>query len=185
MMRRRWGAGAIAACGALLIACKSNHDAAVQHYAELACKTSSDEAVIAAAVHGYIEQALPKPIRFVYIPATDSSPPESGIQVLQSTGPTYMYSATPAQQAVVDKQLLSVGDYPTLLVAYHGLMRADPLHPVVKLSGHFVSGTNAGTPAPTRTIALQCDSTGWRVPEERGDAGTRTIATGTGAPSGR
>jgi hypothetical protein len=159
--QRRVAAGAIAvAC----VACASQHADAVKHYSELACKTSSDESAIAAAVRGYIRQAAPQPQRFLYIPDTDSSPPEPAVQELQATGPTYMYSSVPAQQAAVDKQLESVGDYPTLLLAYHGFARTDPLHPVVKLSGHFVSGSNNGTPVAARTIALQCDSAGWSVP---------------------
>lgn len=161
MTPRRLAASAVAV---VCIACASQHADAVKHYSELACKTSSNESAIAAAVRGYIHQVAPQPQRFVYIPGTDSSPPEPAVQELQATGPTYMYSAVPAQQAAVDKQLRSVGDYPTLLLAYHGFTRTDPIHPVVKLSGHFVSGSNNGTPVAARTVALQCDSAGWSVP---------------------
>jgi len=83
-----------------------------------------------------------------------------------------MYSNDPAQQSVVEGQLNAVGDYPTLLVAYHGLVRADRLHPVVKLSGRYVSGPPRGKSIAVRVIAPQCDSTGaWRVIAPTGSTG--------------
>jgi hypothetical protein len=136
-----------------------------REFANKVCELSSDDTVITVAVHAFIAQAQPEVGRFVYIVGTDSSLPPAGTQAVQDKGPTYMYSPDPAQQAIVVHQLDAVGDYPTLLVSYHGLVRTDRLHPVVKLSGEYVSGPPRGKAIGIRAIAPRCDSTGvWRVP---------------------
>jgi outer membrane murein-binding lipoprotein Lpp len=169
------GAGAVAAA-LVLSGCEAQQQAdrrpSGREYANKMCQLSSDDTVIAVAIYGFIAQAEPRAGRFVYVPGTDSSPPPAGTQALQDKGPTYMYSTDPAQQAVVDGQLNAVGFYPTLLVAYHGLVRTDRLHPVVKLSGRYVSGPPRGQSIGVRAIAPQCDSTGaWRVTAPAGSAG--------------
>jgi hypothetical protein len=169
---RRWGGGAVAAAfvgaGLAALGCESQHKAAVTHFGELICRTASDSAVIATAVRGYIDQLDLEPRRFLYLPGTDSSPPEPAIQVLQNVGPTYVFSADPKLQAPLRKMLETVGDYPTLLLSYHGFTRADPLHPLVTLSGHYVTGSDDGKSTGRQTIALQCDSIGWHVPAAKG-----------------
>ncbi|MFI5248998.1 MAG: hypothetical protein ACHQTF_03485 [Gemmatimonadales bacterium] len=143
-----------------------------REFANKVCELSTDDTVITVAVYAFIRQARPAVGRFVYIPGTDSSLPPAGTQAVQDKGPTYMYSPDPAQQAVVVRQLDAVGDYPTLLVSYHGLVRTDRLHPVVTLSGEYVSGAPRGKAIGIRAIAPQCDSTGvWRVPPPPGGAG--------------
>lgn len=143
-----------------------------REFANKICELSTDDTVITVAVYAFIRQARPEVGRFVYIAGTDSSLPPAGTQAVQDRGPTYMYSPDPAQQAVVVRQLDAVGDYPTLLVSYHGLVRTDRLHPVVKLSGQYVSGPPRGKAIGIRAIAPQCDSTGvWRVPPPPGGAG--------------
>jgi hypothetical protein len=143
-----------------------------REFANKVCELSTDDTIITVAVHAFIAQAQPQVGRFVYITGTDSSLPPAGTQAVQDKGPTYMYSPDPAQQAVVVRQLNAVGDYPTLLVSYHGLVRTDRLHPVVKLSGEYVSGAPRGKAIGIRAIAPQCDSTGaWRVPPLSGGAG--------------
>jgi hypothetical protein len=143
-----------------------------REYANKLCELSADDTIITVAVHAFITQARPQAGRFVYIVGTDSSLPPAGTQAVQDKGPTYMYSPDPAQQAVVVRQLDAVGDYPTLLVSYHGLVRTDRLHPVVKLSGEYVSGAPRGKAIGIRAIAPQCDSTGeWRAPPPPGGAG--------------
>jgi hypothetical protein len=143
-----------------------------REFANKVCELSSDDTVITVAVYAFIAQARPEVGRFVYIVGTDSSLPPAGTQAVQDKGPTYMYSPDPAQQAVVVRQLDAVGDYPTLLVSYHGLVRTDRLHPVVKLSGEYVSGPARGKAIGIRAIAPQCDSTGvWRTPPPPGGAG--------------
>ena len=169
--RRRATAAAFAGAGvavALLGACEAQQQAdrraSAREFTNKMCQLSPDDTVIAAAIYGFTAQADPRAGRFVFIPGTDSSLPPAGTQALEDRGPTYMYSTDPAQQAVVLGQLNSVGDYPTLLVSYHGLVRTDPLHPVVKLSGAYVSGPPRGKSIAVRAVAPQCDSTGaWRV----------------------
>jgi len=102
----------------------------------------------------------------VYIPATDSTPPPAAVQRMQARRTTYMYSTVPSQQAVVENRIKSYGDFDALLVAYHGLLKTDPLHPVVTFSGHYIGGTKmrGHTLGPYR-ITPQCDSTGaWTTP---------------------
>jgi hypothetical protein len=160
----------------VLAACEARQGAdrreAGREFANKACELSTDDTVITVAVYAFIAQADPQVGRFVYIPGTDSSLPPAGTQAVQDKGPTYMYSPDPAQQAVVVGQLNAVGDYPTLLVSYHGLVRTDRLHPVVKLSGQYVSGPPRGKAIGIRAIAPQCDSTGaWRAPPRSGGPG--------------
>lgn len=171
--RRQGGVtGAIVAGGvaAVLIVsgCEARQQAdrreSAREFTSKMCELSSDDTVIAVAIYGFIAHANPQVGRFVYIPGTDSSLPPAGTQAVQDRGPTYMYSTDPAQQAIVVHQLDAVGDYPTLLVSYHGLVRTDRLHPVVKLSGQYVSGPPRGKSISLRAVTPQCDSAGaWRV----------------------
>ncbi len=132
---------------------------------------------------GYIDELRPTPQRFLYLPSTDSSPPAPAIQTMQDRGPTYVFSADPRLQAPLRKMLVTVGDYPTLLLSFHGFTRTDPLHPLVTLSGHYVTGSDDGRNAGRRTIALQCDSTGWHVPAST-TAPTGSAAAGAAADPG-
>jgi hypothetical protein len=180
--RRRAHAAAVGVLLVVFAACEARQAAdraeAGRDFANKACELSSDDTVITVAVYAFIAQANPQVGRFVYIPGTDSSLPPAGTQAVQDKGPTYMYSPDPAQQAVVVHQLDAVGDYPTLLVSYHGLVRTDRLHPVVKLSGEYVSGPPRGKAIGIRAIAPRCDSTGvWRAPRPSG-------GTGAGAGAG-
>jgi hypothetical protein len=152
----------------LVAGCSAEHKNAVTHFGALICRTAPDTAVVAIAVRGYVHQLDPLPRRFLYIPATDSSPPDPVVATIQDLGPTYVYSTDPKLQAPLRKVLDAGGDYATLLLAYHGFARPDPMHPVVTLSGHYVTGGDDGKDAGRRTIALQCDSSGWYVPERAG-----------------
>ena len=63
MTPRRLAAAAVAVAGAVVCtACASQHADAVKRYSELACRTSSDESAITAAVHGFIHQVVPQPL---------------------------------------------------------------------------------------------------------------------------
>jgi hypothetical protein len=132
------------------------------------CERGGDDSIVAAAVTGFLNQSDPEPGFLVYIPATDSTPPPAAVQEMQNRRTTYMYSSDPTQQATVDKKIASYGDYDVLLVAYHGITKTDPLHPVVTFSGHYTGGAKVRghTLGPLR-IAPQCDSTGsWSVPSQ-------------------
>lgn len=161
----------------LLCSCQAERQgarkSAGRDYTNRICRLAGDDAIITAAVYGFVGRAEPRVGRFVYIPGTDSTPPPAGIQALQDRGPTYLYSADSALRAPVERQLEAVGDYPTLLVAYHGLTKADALHPAVKLSGHYVTGTGVvGKSLGVKTISPQCDSSGsWVAPGAAGESG--------------
>jgi hypothetical protein len=144
---------ALAGCG----------ESAKVHYAKAVCRQVADTAVIPTAIRAYIATRDPVPSRFLYVPATDSSPTELGVQALQERGPTYMYGYAPTQQAQIKSQLHSVGDYPSLLVWYHGMTRTDETHAVVTLSGQYVGDPEDGTPTPLTHVPVSCDSAGWHA----------------------
>jgi hypothetical protein len=137
------------------------------------CEQAGDDSVIAAALTSFLDHSDPEPGFLVYIPATDSTPPPAAVQRMQDRRTTYMYSAVPSQQAVVENRIKSYGDYDALLVAYHGLSKTDPLHPVVTFSGHYIGGTKVrGHVLGPLSIKPQCDSTGaWSTPPANAQAG--------------
>jgi hypothetical protein len=168
----------------LVVGCGADRAKAVQHFGQLICRQATDSTVISTAVSGYLDQLDPAPERFLYVPSTDSTPPDPAMLVLQDAGPTYVFSTDPKKQATVRKVLAQVGDYPTLLLAWHGLQRADPMHPIVTLGGHYVTGVDDGKNARTATIALQCDSTGWHYPSPPAGSGVAPTPTPTHTPAG-
>jgi hypothetical protein len=157
MRRAMIGAVLVAALGAC-------GESATVHYANTVCAQSADTGIIPVAIRAYIASQSPLPRRFAYVPGKDSSPTDAVIAALQDKGPTYLYSLDPALQAPVKKQLHSLGDYPTLLVWYHGSTRTDATHAVVTLSGAYVGDVNDGTPTPRAPISVRCDSAGWQAP---------------------
>jgi hypothetical protein len=138
---------------------------AVGRYNRDACRLANDSTVVFNGVRDYLMDASPTPQRFLYVPGTDSSPPDAGILALQDKGPTYMYPASGDQQAIVKTKLTSIGDYASLLVAYHGFQRKDPQHGTIRLSGTYISGKADGKTIPVRDFPLECDSAGWHGPK--------------------
>lgn len=116
-------------------------------------------------VRDFIMSQDPTPQRFLYIPGTDSAPPDAGLLALQDKGPTYMYATSGDQQAVVKTKLTSIGDYASLLVAYHGMQRKDAQHATIRLSGTYIAGKADGKTVPVQEYPLQCDSSGWHGPK--------------------
>jgi hypothetical protein len=143
---------------ALVVGCG---ESATVHYAKTVCGQTADTAIVPTAIRAYIASRDPEPRRFLYVPATDSSPPPAGVATLQDRGPTYMYTTAPAQQGPVKAQLHSVGDYPSLLLWYHGSAQTDQTHAVVTLSGQYVGEADDGKPTPRLSVQLVCDSSGW------------------------
>ena len=138
---------------------------AVARYARDACRLAPDSVVVFHGVRDYITSAAdPTPQRFLYVPGTDSTPPDPGILALQDKGPTYMYPASGDQQAIVKTKLTSIGDYASLLVAYHGFKRTDAQHATIRLSGTYISGKADGHTVPVQDYPLACDSSGWHGP---------------------
>jgi hypothetical protein len=138
-------------------------ESATVHFAKTVCRQTADTAIVPTAIRAYIDGQDPLPRRFLYIPATDSSPTAAGVLTLQDKGPTYMYTSAPAGQAQVKFQLHSVGDYPSLLLWYHGATRTDDVDAVVTLSGQYVGDVDDGKPTPLTHVAVLCDSTGWHA----------------------
>jgi hypothetical protein len=151
--------------GVVVLVAAGCGESAKVHYANTVCRQSADTGIVPTAVKAYIADLDPVPQRFLYIPATDSTPPEAAVEALQDAGHTYMYSFVPALQAGVKQQLHSVGDYPSLLLWWHGATRAaDGTHAVVTLSGQYVGETLDGKPTPLAHVSVLCDSAGWHAP---------------------
>ena len=137
---------------------------AVGRYARDACRLAPDSTVLFNGIRDYLMGSNPTPQRFLYVPGTDSSPPDPGILALQDKGPTYMYPPSGDQQGIVKTKLTSIGDYASLLVAYHGFKRIDPQHATITLSGTYISGKLDGKTVPVQDYPLSCDSSGWHGP---------------------
>lgn len=167
---------AVAVAVGMLAACEAQQQAdrraAAHDYTDRICRLTGDDPIIAAAVYGFVGQMTPRVGLFLYIPGNDSSPPPAAVQALQDKGSTFLYSADPTQQAVVERRLATIGDFPSLLVAYHGLVKDGAMHPVVKLSGTFVTGPTRGTSTGVRAVTPVCDSSGaWQPPDRTTKAG--------------
>lgn len=146
---------------------------------------SSDTTPVALAVLDYITGADPFPQRFLSAVGTDSAVPDDGFKVLQDKGPTYFYSSDPKLQAQVKEKLISAGPYTSLLVVYKGKTESDGGNTVtVSLAGHYVSGEHDGKAAAPRQVVVQCDTSGWRLPnpsKKPGSAPGAATPAGTGA----
>jgi hypothetical protein len=149
---------------AIVTAVACSHSEAVEHYARNMCRLMPDSAVLFNGIRDYITGADPLPQRFLYVPGTDSTPPDPGILALQDKGPTYMYPPSGDQQKTVRTKLTSIGDFSTLLVAYHGFQRTDATHAVIKLSGTYITGKADGQTLPSAPYQVTCDSSGWHGP---------------------
>ncbi len=146
-------------------ACVSNRKDALQQFAHNQCQIATDSVVMDAAVRQFIADASPTPQRFLYIFGTDSTPPEPVVDALNDKGPTYMYPATDrGQQQSVRNKLSSIGEYASLLIAYHGFQRVDGTHGLMKLSGVYVGGKADAQTLPRRDVRVECDSAGWHSP---------------------
>jgi hypothetical protein len=132
------------------------------HRPLLGCGAPGDE-VVSMAVTEYLKKVTPPPKRFLVSVGTDSALPDAAGQALQDKGPTFLYPADPGQQTVVRKQLAAKGNFPTLLIAYHGLRQLDDTRAVVRVGGHFVGGAEDGRAAPSGVIYFQCDTARWHV----------------------
>ena len=160
---------ALAACSALLAAACAGGESAGRT-AAVRCPEPSI-ALLGTAVSRYVKSISPTPRRFVIpVGSGPDSLPEAGRQALQDAGPTYLYPSDTAKQRVVETQLLSRGDWPTLLVAYRGMREESDSAVVVRLGGRFVSGELDEQSAPTRSVRLACRGGAWtfdRAEDER------------------
>jgi hypothetical protein len=154
---------ALIVAAAAIIVAGCGGEGAVEHYARNACKLSPDSAIIATALRQYLNDQSPRPKRFLYIPSKDSTPPAVGIAILQDEGPTFLFSTDATVQKPLRTKLHQDGDYPTLLVWYHGFKRTDDTHATATWSGQYVGEAEDGTTSPLHTVQLQCDSAGWHA----------------------
>jgi hypothetical protein len=155
-------------------------ESAKVHYAKAVCREAADTGIVPTAIRTYVQDLNPTPQRFLYIPGTDSTPPDVAVAALQDGGHTYMYSAVPAQQAPVKAQLHSVGDYPSLLLWWHGVTKAeDGVHATVTLSGQYVGEAEDGKATPLVHVQVVCDSSGWHAAEPAKGATKPATVAGT------
>jgi len=160
----RLAAQLIAGAALAVLAAACAEPGATARYARDACRLAPDSAILFNGVRDFITSQEPMPQRFLYVAGTDSTPPDAGQLALQDKGPTYMYPASGDQQKIVKTKLTSIGDYTSLLVAYHGFKRQDAQHATIRLSGTFITGKSDGKTVPVTDYPMHCDSSGWHGP---------------------
>ena len=148
---------AIAALAVLLSACASASENG-RSFGSSRC-TAPGGPVTAEAVTQYLKDLTPKPQRFLVQSTGDSALPDAGREVLQNTGPTYLFPEDTAKQQTVLTMLAEKGEFPTLLVLYGGTEPADGGRAVVRLLGRY-TGENA-QPAPSKAIYFECKDDRW------------------------
>ncbi|HET7551208.1 MAG TPA: hypothetical protein VFK04_07945 [Gemmatimonadaceae bacterium] len=149
---------AIAALAVLLSACASASDNG-RSFGSSSCAAPGDP-VTAEAVNQYLKDLTPKPQRFLVQSTGDSALPDAGREVLQNTGPTYLFPEDTAKQQTVLAMLTEKGPFPTLLVLYGGTEPAEGGRAVVHLGGRFTTGDNPG-PAPSKALYFECKDNQW------------------------
>jgi hypothetical protein len=149
---------AIAALAVLLSACASASDNG-RSFGSSSCAAPGD-AVTAEAVTQYLKGLTPKPQRFLIQSSGDSALPDAAREVLQNTGPTYLFPGDTAKQQTVLAMLTEKGPFPTLLVLYGGMEPADGGRAVVRLSGRYTTGESVG-PAPSKALYFDCKEKQW------------------------
>ena len=148
---------AIAALAVLLSACASASENG-RSFGSSRCATPGGP-VIAEAVTQYLKDLTPKPQRFLVQSVGDSALPDAGREVLQSTGPTYLFPTDTAKQQAVLTMLAEKGSFPTLLVLYEGMEPADGGRAMVRLHGRYI-GAEAQA-APSKAVYFECKDDRW------------------------
>jgi hypothetical protein len=149
---------AIAALAVLLSACASASDNG-RSFGSSGCAAPGDP-VTAEAVTQYLKGLTPTPQRFLIQTSGDSALPDAGRQVLQGTGPTYLFPEDTAKQSSVLAMLTEKGPFPTLLILYGGMEPAEGGRAVVHLTGRYTTGETVG-PAPTKALYFECKDDRW------------------------
>ena len=119
-------------------------------------------ALVAMAAEEYVERMTPTPRRFLLAVGGDTALPEAAKQVMQDKGPTYLYSSDTAAQRALKARLADAGEWPALMVTYHGVNQDTEDKASVRLAGHWVVGELDGTRAPAQRIVFACDSARWK-----------------------
>ena len=100
---------AIVALALLLSACASASDNG-RSFGSSSCAAPGDP-VTAEAVTQYLKDLTPKPQRFLVQSTGDSALPDAGREVLQNTGPTYLFPTDTAKQQTVLSMLTAKGPF--------------------------------------------------------------------------
>lgn len=126
------------------------------------CQEAPSKEVYAVAFNEYLKGVTPTPRRFLNPIGTDSALPDPLFSAVQQKGPSYLYPTDSAGQQVVLDKLGSVGSWSSLVVAWRGLEVVSDTTAMMRISGGFVGGDDAGTAAPTRALYFACDTVPWR-----------------------
>ena len=119
-------------------------------------------ALVALAAEEYVERLKPTPRRFLLAVGGDTALPEAAKQVMQDKGPTYLYPADSAARQQIKDRLAGAGEWPALMVTYHGVQQDTEDRASVRLAGHWIIGELDGTRAPAQRIVFACDSARWK-----------------------
>ena len=150
------------ALAAVTVACSSGDSGGEQRTASRGDCPAPGNAVVAMAAREYVERMNPKPLRFLLAVGGDTALPEAARQVMQDKGPTYLFPADSSAQAQLRDKLKGAGDWPALMVTYHGTRQDADERASVRLAGHWVTGDLDGTRAPAQSIVFACDSARWK-----------------------
>lgn len=150
------------ALAAIVTACSGGGDSSGQRRTARGDCPAPGNALIAQAAEEYIERMTPTPRRFLLAVGGDTALPEAARQVMQDKGPTYLYPADSNAQVQIRDRLAGAGEWPALMVTYHGTRQDTDDQASVRLAGHWVVGELDGTRAPARSVVFACDSARWK-----------------------
>ena len=150
------------ALAAFLAACSGGGESGGQRRVAQGDCAAPGSALVAMAAEEYVERMTPTPRRFLLAVGGDTALPEPAKQVMQDKGPTYLYPADTAVQRQLKDRLAGAGEWPALMVTYHGVQQDAEDRASVRLAGHWVIGELDGTRAPAQRIVFACDSARWK-----------------------
>ena len=150
------------ALAAITTSCSGGSDSSGQRRVARGDCPAPGNALVAMAAEEYIERMTPTPRRFLLAVGGDTALPEAARQVMQDKGPTYLYPADSNAQVQIRDRLSGAGDWPALMVTYHGTRQDTENQASVRLAGHWVIGELDGTRAPARSVVFACDSARWK-----------------------
>lgn len=153
-------AAAVAALPLVALACGGGDGSSRRAREATGCARLDTGLVVKEAVLQFIAATQPKPLRFLYIPASDSTLPAAGVQALQDKGPTYLFPKDSASQATVREKLSQAGPWNALLVQWHGMSQPTPETASVRIGGRFVGSENDGQVVPVRNARFSCGTVG-------------------------
>ncbi len=147
---------------AVVTACSGGGESGAQRQVARGDCPVPGSSLVAAAAEEYVERLKPTPRRFLLAVGGDTALPEPAKQVMQDKGPTYLYPGDTSAQRQIRDRLVGAGEWPTLMVTYHGVQQDTEDRASVRLAGHWVIGELDGTRAPAQRIVFACDSARWK-----------------------